>query len=258
MTEAAFLNAVGLFLIGLIRFSGFFILTPVFAETFIPMTVKAGLSGLCALIILPHLISTQTLPMLSIPEYGIMAIKELAIGFSLGYMIVVVSAVMRMAGGIIGMQIGFSFVQVADPASNQGLGIVSEFFQLAGTLIFLVIGGHLIVLEAFFKSFDMVSVAGLVINGGIVEEVMLYTRMIFVCGLQIAMPVIAVILVGDVAMGIIARTVPKMNIFQLGFSLKIIGGMSVLVLLMPFVKDIVHHLLNLSLTKVYLLLSKMG
>ncbi len=258
MTEAAFLNAVGLFLIGLVRFSGFFIFTPVFAETFIPMAIKGGLSGLCALIILPHLIATQTLPVLSIPEYGIMAVKELALGFALGYMIIVVSSIMRMAGGIIGMQIGFSFVQVADPSSNQGLGIVSEFFQLAGTLIFLVIGGHLVVLEAFFKSFDMVPLAGLIINGSIVEEVMLYTRMIFVCGLQIAMPVIAVILVGDVALGIIARTVPKMNIFQLGFSLKIIGGLSVLILLMPFVKDIVHHLINLSLEKAFLLLSKMG
>ncbi len=257
MTEAAFLNAVGLFLIGLIRFSGFFIYTPVFAETFIPMQVKAGLSALCALIILPHLISTQTLPTLSILEYGIMAVKELALGFSLGYMVMIVSAVMRMAGGIIGMQVGFSFVQVADPASNQGLGIVSEFFQLAGTLVFLIIGGHLILLEAFFKSFDMVPLAGLAITGSIVEEIMLYTKTIFFCGLQISMPVVAIILLGDVALGIIARTVPKMNIFQLGFALKIIGGLTIMMILMPYLNDIVKFLLDLSKEKVYLLLSEM-
>ncbi|HNX77175.1 MAG TPA: flagellar biosynthetic protein FliR [Candidatus Rifleibacterium sp.] len=258
MTEAAFLNAVGLFLLGLLRFSGFFLYTPVFAETFIPAQVKAGISAICALIILPHLISTQTLPLLSIPEYGVMAVKELALGFALSYMVMVVSATMRMAGGIIGMQVGFSFVQVADPSSNQGLGIVSEFFQLAGTLVFLVIGGHLMLLEAFFKSFDMVPLAGLVINGGIVEEIMLYTRMIFVCGLQISMPVVAIILVGDVALGIIARTVPKMNIFQLGFALKIIAGLWVMMVIMPYLNDIVKYLLGLSMEKVYLLLGEMA
>ena len=257
MTEAAFLNAVGLFLVGLVRFSGFFINTPVFAETFIPMRVKAGLSALCALIILPHLIQTQTLPQLSVPEYGIMAVKELALGFSLGFMVMIVNAILRLAGGIVGMQIGFSFVQVADPSSNQGLGIVSEFFQLSGTMIFLMIGGHLIILEAFFKSFDMVPLAGMMLSGSIVEEIILYSRMIFVCGLQISMPVVAVILFGDVALGIIARTVPKMNIFQLGFSLKIIGGLAVMMVMMPFLEDITKFLLNLSLEKVYLLLSRM-
>ncbi len=258
MTEAAFLNGAGLFLIGLVRFSGFFINTPVFAESFIPMRVKAGLAALCALIILPHLIATQSLPQLSIFEYGIMVVKELALGFSLGFMVIIISGILRLAGGIVGMQIGFSFVQVADPGSNQGLGIVSEFFQLTGTLIFLMIGGHLIILEAFFKSFDMVPLAGLVINGGIVEEIMLYSRMIFVCGLQIAMPVIAVILVGDVALGIIARTVPKMNIFQMGFSLKILGGLGVMMIIIPYLRDFIILLLNQSLEKIYLLLDRMA
>ena len=81
--------------------------------------------------------------------------------------------------------------------------------------------------------------------------------MIFVCGLQISMPVVAVILFGDVALGIIARTVPKMNIFQLGFSLKIIGGLAVMMVMMPFLEEITKFLLNLSLEKVYLLLSRM-
>lgn len=258
MTEAFFLNATGLFLIGLMRFSGFFINTPVFSETFIPMRVKAGLSAFCALIILPHLIKTQTLPELSVPGYGVMAIKEMVLGFSLGYMVMMVGAILRMAGSIVGMQIGFSFVQVADPSSNQGLGIVSEFFQLAGSLTFLYIGGHLMVLKAFFQSFDMVPMAGVLLNGSIVEEIILYSRMVFVCGLQISMPVIAVILVGDVALGIIARTVPKMNIFQLGFSLKIIGGLTIMIILMPFLGDIVQYLLGLSMEQINLLLAKMG
>lgn len=258
MTEAAFLNAIGIFLISLVRFSGFFLNIPVYSETIIPMQVKAGLSALCALLILPHMLLTQTLPELTVLEYGLMAIKELALGFSLGYMVLVIISALRLGGQIIGMQIGFSFVQVADPTSNQGLGIISEFFQLAGSLTFLFVGGHLLILKAFFNSFQLVPLAGLHITGSIVEEIVMYSRMIFVCGLQIAMPIIAVILIGDVALGIIARTVPKMNIFQVGFSLKILGGLTVLIILMPYLGDLIRHLIGISMDEINLLLGKMG
>lgn len=258
MTEASFLNAVGIFLISLVRFSGFFLNIPVYSEAIIPMQVKAGLSALCALIILPHLIMTQTLPELSVLEYGLMVIKELVLGYSLGYVVLMFVSSLRLGGQLIGMQIGFSFVQVADPTSSQGLGIVSEFFQLAGSLTFLFLGGHLVILQAFFHSFEMVSLAGIHLNGSIVEEIALYTRMVFVCGLQIAMPIIAVILIGDVALGIIARTVPKMNIFQVGFSLKILGGLAMLIILMPYLGDIIKNLIGISLNQINLLLSKMG
>jgi flagellar biosynthetic protein FliR len=258
MTEAAFLNAVGIFLIALVRFSGFFLNIPVYSETIIPMRVKAGLSALCALIILPHLIKTQTLPQLSAIEYGLMALKELILGFSLGYIVLVFVAALRLGGNIIGMQVGFSFVQVADPTSNQGLGIVSEFFQLAGSLTFLFVGGHLLILQAFFHSFQLVPLAGLQLNGSIVEEIALYSRMLFVCGLQISMPIVAVILIGDVALGIIARTVPKMNIFQVGFSLKILGGLAMLIILMPYLGDLIRHLIGMSMDEINLLLGKMG
>ncbi len=258
MTEASFLNAVGLFLIALVRFSGFFINTPVFSQTIIPMRVKAGLSALCAIIILPHLIKTQTLPQLSVSGYGIMIAKELTLGFLIGYMVLIFTEILRLAGNLVGMQIGFSFVQVADPASSQGLGIISEFFQLTGTLMFLIIGGHLMILQAFFQSFDMVPVAGFNFNKSMVEEVVLFSRMIFICGTQIAMPIIAIILVGDVGLGIIARTVPKMNIFQIGFSLKILGGLSILIILMPYLGEIIQALIAQSMEKINLVLAKMG
>lgn len=258
MTEAAFLNGFGLFLMGLLRYSGFFINTPVFSESIIPMRSKAGLAMACALITLPHLIATHDLPTLSIAGYGLAAIRELVLGYSIGYMVLVVMASMRLGGQIIGMQIGFSFVQVADPNSNQSLGIVGEFFQMIATLVFLVIGGHLLLLQTFFQSFDMVPLNGLMLTSGIVEETMLYTRVIFVSGLQIAMPIIGVILIGDVALGIIARTVPKLNIFQVGFSLKILSGLMILTWLMPLLGDFINHLLRLSLGQINTILGQMS
>lgn len=258
MTEAEFLNYVGIFLISLVRFSGFFLNIPIYSEKIVPMQFKAGLSAFCALIALPHLVETQTLPNLTIMGYGLMAVKELALGYTMGYAVLMITGALRLGGNIIGMQIGFSFVQVADPGSNLGLGIISEFFQLAGSLTFLMIGGHIIIMGAFFQSFDQVPLAGLKLNGSVIEEIVMYSRIIFVCGLQIAMPIIAVILIGDVGLGIIARTVPKMNIFQVGFSLKIIGGLAILIIIMPLVGDIIDDLIKEGIEKINLLLSKMG
>lgn len=258
MTEAIFLKTFGMFLIAMVRFSGFFLVMPIFGESSIPMRAKAGLSALCALIITPHLVSTQVFPELSIPGYGLMAIRELTLGFCIGFSVSIIMDSLRFGGNIIGMQIGFSFVQVADPSSNHSLGIVSEFFQLMGSLFFLIIGGHLLLLQAFFQSFDLVPLATLQITPGLVEEIMLYSRVIFICGIQIAMPIIGVILVGDVGLGIIARTVPKMNIFQVGFAMKILAGLIILIILMPYIADIIRHLINLSTGKVNTLLNLMS
>lgn len=254
MTEAAFLNAVGLFLISLVRFGGFFLNTPVYSDNNAPTRVKAGLCALCAVLMLPHLIATQTLPNLSIAGYGFMAIKEMALGYTIGFVVMFLIGALRMGGNIIGMQVGFSFVQVSDPGSNQSMGIVSEFFQLAGTLLFVFLNGHLIVLQSFFQSFDMVPLSGLTLTNSVIEEILLYSRMIFICGLQIAMPVIAVVLVGDVALGIVARTVPRMNVFQLGFAIKILAGFVVIYFFMEQFGDLIRYLLNISLNESSLLL----
>ena len=104
----------------------------------------------------------------------------------------------------------------------------------------------------------MVPPAGLILTSSVIEEVLLYSRMIFICGLQIAMPIIAVVLVGDVALGIIARTVPKMNIFQLGFAVKIVGGLIVIYFFINCLADVIKHLLNLSLEEVMLVLKHLG
>jgi flagellar biosynthetic protein FliR len=254
MTEATFLNAFGLFLMALMRFGAFFINVPVFGDTFIPNQNKAAISGLAALIILPTLVATQQMPQLTVIGYGVMAVKEIFLGFALGYVVLIITAVLRMGGNIIGMQIGFSFVQVADPSSNQSMGLISEFFQLAGTLCFLIINGHLIMFNAFYRSFAMIPPGKINFSGGVIEEIIKHTSMIFYCGIQLAMPIIAIILLGDVALGIIARTVPKMNIFQLGFALKILGGMVVLMKIFPSLIDLIHNWLELSLAKVELVL----
>lgn len=257
MTEADFLSTVGLFLIGMVRFSGFFLNMPVFGESVIPMRVKAGLSALCSGLLLPHLRVTQVLPQLSVPGYGLMILRELAMGFTIGFVVLMSVECLKFAGELIGMQIGFSFVQVTDPESSKSVSIISEFLQIFMALMFLILGGHLLLLGAFAKSFDIVPLSGLILQGGQISEIVKISVMIFFMGLQIAFPVIAVILLGDVALGIIARTVPRLNIFQVGFALKIVIGLVTLRHLLPLIGDLINKLLGDSVTQITALLQTM-
>ncbi len=258
MTEAFFLKAVGLFLIGLVRFSGFFLNLPIFGESVVPMRAKAGLSALCAMLILPHLIATQEMPELTVLGYGLMALRELVLGLSVGFLLMMNIEALKLGGQLIGMQVGFSFVQVVDPESNRSQAIISEFLQLVALIVFLVVNGHLIFLQAFATSFDLVPLAGINMPGGVVAEMVRISASIFWIGMQVSMPVFAVILAGDVALGIIARTVPRMNIFQVGFALKVLMGMGTLILCLPYVGDLVRSLLHGVYGDLNTLLNKMG
>lgn len=258
MSEAFFLKAVGLFLIALVRFSGFFLNLPVFGETIVPAQVKAGLSALCALLLLPHLLATQVLPELSVFGYGMMAAKEIVLGLLMGFVTTMYLDSFKLAGQFMGMQIGFSFVQVVDPESNYGQAIISEFLQVLTLLVFLMVNGHLLLLQGFSQSFELVPLAGLSLGGGIVAELVRISGMIFWFGLQVSMPIFAVILIGDVALGIISRTVPRMNVFQVGFSLKILIGFVVMILCLPHISDMVKTLIHSAYGDINTLLNKMG
>ncbi|HNV69300.1 MAG TPA: flagellar biosynthetic protein FliR [Candidatus Ozemobacteraceae bacterium] len=244
MTEAFFLRAVGTFLISLVRISGALINLPAFGEGVVLNRVKAGIAALMSLLLLPHLMRTQPLPSLGILDYGVMALKELALGLTLGYIVLIIIDTLKFAGELIGMQIGFSFVQVVDPESSRGQAIMAEFFQILGVLTFLLMDGHLIFLGAFMQSFDLVPLAGMVFNSSMATELARLTAGVFLIGLQLSMPIIGIILISDAALGIIARTVPRMNVFQVGFALKISLGLWVITMILPFISDKVHRLFD--------------
>ncbi|MFZ2959856.1 MAG: flagellar biosynthetic protein FliR [Candidatus Ozemobacteraceae bacterium] len=258
MTEAAFLNAVGLFLIGMVRISGFFINLPAFGETTVPNRVKAGLSALTTLLILPHLMHTQTLPDLTIFGYALMGFQELVLGLTVGFVVLITIDALKFGGEIMGMQIGFSFVQVVDPESSKSQAVLAEFFQVLMVLLFLIMHGHIILLQAFVQSFDLIPLASTQMPPAMIQEMARLTGAIFWLGLQIAMPIVAVMLVSDVSLGIIARTVPRMNIFQVGFAIKILLGFAVLIMLLPSISDIMKGLINLMYGQVNTALNLMA
>jgi flagellar biosynthetic protein FliR len=150
----------------------------------------------------------------------------------------------RIAGNIVGYQIGLMMANVMDPNTNSQYSMVSELYYLLAILIFLAIDGHHAVISALADSYRLIPVGVFAVNGNIGEQLIRFTAHTFIIGLKIGAPVIVTLFMTSVALGVVARTVPQMNIFLIGIPLKIIIGFAVIAVALPVTKYIIYQSLN--------------
>ena len=139
-----------------------------------------------------------------------------------------------MAGKVMDMQVGFAVVNVMDPTSGQQIPLIGSFLYNLGIIVFLVTNGHHMIITALAESFRVVPLLTMQPNLSLTMIMVNFTNCIFVTGMKIAMPVTFAILLVNVALGILARTMPQMNIFVVGIPLQLMVGVSILAMLLPF------------------------
>ena len=132
------------------------------------------------------------------------------------------------------MQVGFAVVNVMDPTSGQQIPLIGSFLYNLGIIVFLVTNGHHMIISALAESFRVVPLLTMQPNLSLTMMMVNFTYGIFVTGMKIAMPVTFAILLVNVALGILARTMPQMNIFVVGIPLQLMTGVTILALLLPF------------------------
>lgn len=231
---AAIQTSLGFFLLIFVRISGIFIMAPVFGSKNIPVMIKAGLSLVISLILFPMFFQTNIiLPEQAIP-YVIMLLSELIVGWIIGFASSLVFSAVHMAGQLLDTQVGFGIVNILDPQSGQQVPLIGNFKYILALLVFLVTNSHHLLLTALFNSFKIIPVSGVVFNKAITELIINMVWGIFTIAIKISLPVLVAIILTDVALGILARTMPQMNIFVVGVPGKIIVGIFVLSLALPF------------------------
>jgi len=159
---------------------------------------------------------------------------ELAVGFLLGFAVILLFSAVQYAGHIIGLQMGLAVASVFDPMSAGQISIIGQFYYLIGMLVFLLLNGHHMVIEAFVQSYRLVPVGMVVIPPSMGELLTELTFMIFVVGIKLAAPVMITLYILNIILGIIARTVPQMNVFIVGFPLSIGIGLALIGISFPF------------------------
>jgi len=228
----------------IMRVGGILIVAPIFSHRSIPSILKIGLIILISLIILPTISATKTNLPPDMLGLSVVLAKEIAAGLAIGFTAQLLFIGVQFAGDLIGLQMGFGIVNVMDPNSEAQVPLIGQYQIVLATLIFLALDGHHMVLSAISSSLHAVplgqvnftgTTADLIIRGGVNT---------LAHGIKLGAPCIVTLFLLDVAMGVVARTVPQMNIFIVGFPLKIGGGLLMLSASLPLFAYVFAKLLG--------------
>lgn len=252
------INGFDAFLLVFVRMTGLFVIAPIFGRRNIPAYFKIGFSLLLALIMM------NTLPQVKLDYYDniyaftLLVFKEFIMGITLGYVSYLVFTAVYMAGQIIDMQIGFGMVNVLDPVSNIQVPLTSNFYFIICMLVFLDFNGHHALIRSLFESYTLVPIGSAGFSTNLMNELLRAFGNIFVIGFKISAPIIAAILITDITLGVISKTVPQLNFFVVGMPLKIIIGLLVMVLTMRMFGSVIDVMINGMNSEMYNFIKDMG
>ena len=180
---------------------------------------------------------------LQLPAYSLVIITELLTGIAMALVIQFFFAGVQLAGQLIDTQMGFGIMNVVDPLVGTQTPLLGNFKFILAILLFLQIDGHHYFIKALFDSYELVPIGSCVfLDSYFIENYLSYFGKLFIVGCKFSIPIVGTLLVTDFVMGIMARTVPQMNIFMVGMPIKILIGFFVLLITIPFY----IYILNLS------------
>lgn len=213
------------FFLILIRVSVILLMFPFFSSRVIPVLVKAGL----VLIITIILFSVIDNKVVEFPDTlcGMvqMITAELIIGMILGLLVRMLFEGIRMMGQLVGFQTGFAITNILDPQSGIQVSIFSNMAYLVAIVIFLILNGHHILLNAIRESFEIINVGSLSLDRRIFQEIINASGDMFVIAIKIGAPAIAALLFTKVVFGLITKLIPQMNIMIVAFPIQIVIGL---------------------------------
>ena len=208
--------------------------TPVFGHASIPPQVRLIIGLAIGFGIAPAL---PPMPEVSIGSWAGMAImvQQALIGIIMGFTISLAFAAIDIAGDLIGLQMGLSFAVFYDPNSTGQTPVLTEFLALFSTLIFLAMNGHLLALSALAESFTLLPISAAPFAAKGYATMLASAAIIFSSGLMLALPLIAALLIANIALGVLTRMAPTLNLFAIGFPITMVSGFVVLGLSLPMI-----------------------
>jgi flagellar biosynthetic protein FliR len=205
-----------------------------------PTRAKVALALFVTIVIAPTL---PPLPVIDPSSWGGLAMlaRELAIGLVLGFMMRLVFIAVELAAEIMGMQMGLGFAQFYDVQMAAPVPVLGRFFGLAATLTFLAIDGHLLLLSVLAQTFTTLPVGG-AMQASFWQALTAAGGFFVYAGLSLALPVIAALLVTNLALGVLSRAAPQLNIFAIGFPVTLMLGFAALLLSIPYFMPVFEQL----------------
>lgn len=227
----------------LARILGLITSSPVFGNGSFPVRAKLLLGIMLALIVAPAIPAAPAADPMSLAGFLIL-LQEMLIGLSMGFAMRIVFAAVEMAGEVSSLTMGLGFASLFDPLTKGRSSAISQFLALIATMTFLALNAHLVLLEALVESFVSLPISATPISSAAPYQLVRWAGVIFSTGLQLSLPIVAALLITSVALGILTRAAPQLNIFGIGFPVSLGVGLLLLSQTLPYLALPLQNLFN--------------
>lgn len=224
------------------RISAMLMAIPVFGTRLLSVRFRVTLAMLIAFLVMPLIPAVPAVDPLSVEGLSI-TVQQVLIGVGMGFILQLVMAALTIAGESIAMTMGLGFASMVDPANGVNVPVLSQFFLIMGTLLFLALGGHLMIIQLVVSSFQTLPISATGLERDAFWSIISFSGQMFIGAVWIALPAMVSILVITLAMGIMTRAAPQLNIFSVGFPVTMLMGFIILMLVMPSVLPRFNQLL---------------
>lgn len=231
------------FLLIFIRMSGCVFLNQIFGRGNLPNIFKISLSLFLTITVYGILPLDSDIVISSAIEYILVIIKELFIGYLIGYIISMFFSTVVISGEVIGMQIGLSMASIYDPKSHISMGIMGSFLNLILIFIFFSVNGHLNLIQIFITTTKLIEIGNFSIPRQLLYNMVELFQQVLILALKLSMPIMAVEIILEAGIGILMKAIPQIQVFSVNVQLKIIVGLLLIIMLIPtfsiFIENIV-------------------
>jgi flagellar biosynthetic protein FliR len=236
---------IAAFFFPLTRVLSLLVIAPIFGNAAIPMRIKLAAGVVVTLAIAPAL---PPMPEVQAGSWlGLSIIlQQMLIGLLLGFSVRVAFWAIDLCGQLIGLQMGLSFAVFYDPTNATQTPIISNFLGLLAMLIFLALNGHLLTLSLVAESFKLLPVSATPFSVKGYSVVLAWAATLFSAGVLLALPLIAALLIANIAMGVLSRVAPTLNLFAIGFPVTLFAGFVVIMISLPYFAAALERLFEQS------------
>lgn len=247
-----------LFLLVSLRLVAFVAASPLMSMRVWPTWSKLGLAFGLAYVVVPS-ISTSVPDIVNQPgQFIVDGALEAVAGLVLGFIATLIFAVISYAGQVVDLQIGFAMAQLLAPGSNTSMGLFGNLYNLLFTLYFLGMGGLDGLMMAILHSFDVIPIGGFHFPTHWPDMLMHLSGLVMSMGVELAAPILATLFLSDVTFAFLSRAVPQMNVFVVGFPVKIFVGLIMFAIVMPGTLYMFNRLFLFLFGQLQIVLQAMG
>ncbi|NLZ93489.1 MAG: flagellar biosynthetic protein FliR [Firmicutes bacterium] len=247
------MSAAATYFLLFIRFTALMVVLPFFNWRGTPVVVKIGFAALFAYLIYLAESPQVTLPQHLLP-YLFAVLSEVLLGLLLGFLVLLLFTAIRMAGQLLDLQAGLAMTSLFDPMFSGQVTIFGQYYYLLALILFFSVNAHHYLFLALARSVELVPPGGMVFQAALVPSLIEFFAETSLIALQLAAPVITILIFCDLALGLLSKTVPQLHVFIVGMPLKVGVALLTVYLILPYLVPFIEQILMQIQTNITTLL----